>query len=70
MVLMTFQTIDLNMLTSQELDFRLITTSKITLVKFRYPGEGPMIPSLCHQARRLNRQLKELSLIAQSKQQR
>ena len=41
----TFQTINKNVLTSQEF-FLLITTSKITLMKFTYPGQHPKIPSL------------------------
>ena len=41
MDVMTFKTIDSYVQMSRELDFCLITTSKITLVEFKYPGQQP-----------------------------
>ena len=41
MVLMTFRTIDLNMWTSQELDFRIITTSKNNLSEIQISRSTP-----------------------------
>ena len=46
MELMTFQTINKNMRTSQELDLK--KPLKITVVKFTYPGQRSEILSLCH----------------------
>ena len=48
--LMTFQTIDWNEQTSQELDFRLITISENNLSQWNshIPANAFKIPSLCH----------------------
>ena len=43
--LVTFLTNDKNVRTSQALDFLLITTSKVTSVKFTHPGQRPRFRS-------------------------
>ena len=85
MVLMTFRTINLNMRASQELDFRLITTSKNNFGEIKI-SRSTLYDCLSVQcinlscfsryhhaheelARRLNRELREVWLIVQSKQQ-
>ena len=45
-LVVTFQRIDLNVRTFQEIDFRLIQPLNITLVKITYLGQRPKIASL------------------------
>ena len=66
MVLMTLRTIDLNMRTSQELDFRLITTSKNNFSEIQIsrstPYDSLSVPSISPASRDITMDVKSLLL--------